>query len=46
MTPGFTSQTDGFEDVPLQEGVGGGTASDILDEEELVKLREMKDLKR
>jgi len=42
MTPGFTSQTDGFEDAPLE----GGTASDIIDEEELVKLREMKDLKR
>ena len=39
MNPGFTSQTDGFEDP-------AGENAEIIDEEELQRLRELKDLKK
>lgn len=39
LAPGFHSHTDGFEETPHNE-------SEIIDEDELAKLREIKDLKR
>lgn len=39
MAPGFHSHTDGFDETPHNE-------SELIDEDELAKLREMKDLKR
>ncbi len=39
MNPGFTSHADGFEDP-------AGENAEIIDEEELQRLRELKDLKR
>ena len=42
LAPGFTSQTDGFG---VDEGAAGEGA-EIIDEEELQRLRELKDLKK
>jgi hypothetical protein len=39
MAPGFHSHTDGFDETPHND-------SEIIDEDELVKIRELKDLKR
>jgi len=39
MNPGFTSHADGFEDP-------AGENAEIIDEEELQRLRELKDLKK
>jgi hypothetical protein len=38
MAPGFSSHTDGFEEEPERQ--------DVIDEDELQMIRQMKDLKR
>jgi len=39
MAPGFNSHTEGFDESPHNE-------SEIIEEDELAKIRELKDLKR
>ena len=39
MNPGFNAQSDGFDDLP-------GENADIIDEEELQRIRELKELKK
>jgi hypothetical protein len=39
LSPGFNSHTDGFDDGPQDD-------AEIIDEEELYKLKQIKDLKR
>jgi len=40
LHPGITSHTDGFEEA------GAGDSAEIIDEDELMRLRELKDLKK